>query len=59
MGLETLAIPMLMKLRKGTVQEKQILALEKVEGHMYRDSTGKQYQVTEIDSEQQTLESQG
>jgi len=51
-GLETLAIPMLMKLRKGATQEKQTLVLEKVEGDMYRDTTGRQYRLTEINSEQ-------
>ncbi len=51
-GLETLAIPMLMKLRKGDVQEKQTLVLEKLEGDMYIDATGRQYQLKEIIPEQ-------
>ena len=51
-GIETLAIPMLMKLRKGNGQEKQKLVLEKLEGDIYTDSTGKQYQLKEINSEE-------
>lgn len=51
-GLETLAIPMLMKLRKGNGQERQKLVLEKLEGDIYTDSTGKQYQLKEINSEE-------
>lgn len=47
-GLETLAIPMLMKLRKGNAQGRQKLVLEKLEGDIYRDSAGKQYQLKEI-----------
>ena len=47
LGLETLAIPMLMKLRKGNGQERQKLVLEKVGGDIYRDSDGKKYQVKE------------
>jgi hypothetical protein len=51
-GLETLAIPMLMKLRKGDVPKKQTLILEQVAGDMYKDTTGRQYQLKEIISEQ-------
>jgi hypothetical protein len=51
-GLETLAIPMLMKLRKGNEQEKPTLVLEKLEGDIYRDTTGKQYHLKEIIPEQ-------
>ena len=51
-GLETLAIPMLMKLRKGNGQKRQKLVLEKLEGDIYRDSAGKQYQLKDINSEQ-------
>jgi len=51
-GLETLAIPMLAKLRKGNGQERQKLVLKKLEGDIYRDSAGKQYQLKEFSSEQ-------
>jgi hypothetical protein len=51
-GLETLAIPMLMKLRKSNAQEKLTLVLEKLEDDIYRDTTGKQYQLREIIPEQ-------
>ena len=54
-GLLTLAIPILMKLRKGTGQKKQKLVLEKVEGDVYIDSSGKRYQLKEINSEQEKL----
>ena len=51
-GLETLAIPMLMKLRKGDAPKKQTLILEQVAGDMYKDTTGRQYQLKEIIPEQ-------
>ena len=46
-GLETLVVPVLMKLRIGTGQKKDILVLENVEGDMYRDTGGKMYTVRE------------
>ncbi|MBW8001561.1 MAG: hypothetical protein FVQ80_06015 [Planctomycetes bacterium] len=54
-GLLTLAIPILMKLRKGAGQKKPKLVLEKVEGDVYSDSSGKQYQLKEINCEQEKL----
>ena len=51
-GLETLTIPMLMKLRKGDSQKKQMLVLEKVDGNIYVDPEGKKYQLSEISPEQ-------
>jgi hypothetical protein len=51
-GLETLVIPILMKLRKGNGKKRELLILEHLEGETYRDSTGKIYNVQEINSEQ-------
>ena len=48
-GLETLVIPILMKLSDRDVDddEKEILKLKKVKGDLYKDSSGKLYEVTE------------
>jgi predicted nucleic acid-binding Zn ribbon protein len=51
-GLETLVIPILMKLRGGQGSTKGLLMLENIEGEMYKDSAGKMYSVKEIDKEQ-------
>jgi len=51
LALETLLIPIMMKLSKGNHNTKKQLRLENVEGETYRDSSGKLYQVTEITSE--------
>ena len=51
-ALETLAIPILMKLRKGNGQKGEKIVLEKLERNIYRDSAGKKYQLKEINSEQ-------
>jgi heme/copper-type cytochrome/quinol oxidase subunit 4 len=48
-GLETLVIPILMKLRKGQVPGGEKLVLEQVEGDLYRDTAGKKYRLTQID----------
>ncbi len=48
-GLETLAIPIVMKLQKGMVHKAQKLVMEKLEGDMYRDATGKTYHVQELE----------
>lgn len=45
-GLETLVIPMMMKLRKGAGSRTETLILEKIEGNIYRASDGKEYLVT-------------
>lgn len=49
-GLETLVIPILMKLRKKDMDdnEKKILTLEKIEENIYQDVTGKMYEVREV-----------
>ena len=47
-GLETLVIPILMKLRKGSGSKTDRLVLEKIEGDLYRDPDGKTYRLTEI-----------
>lgn len=46
-GLETLVIPILMKLKKGNGAEKEMLNLEKVDDHIYKDASGKIYEVKE------------
>jgi hypothetical protein len=51
-ALETLAIPLLMKLRKGNIQRRRQLVLEKLEGDIYTDSAGKKYELREINVEQ-------
>jgi|GEM_PF-698109 len=51
-GLETLAIPILIKLRKGDEPYPQKLILEKLEGDLYKDAAGKKYQLKEIKPEQ-------
>jgi hypothetical protein len=48
-GLETLSIPIVMKLQKGTAHKAQKLVLEKLKGDIYQDSTGRKYQLKEID----------
>ncbi len=50
-GLETLVVPILMKLRKGSGEKAKPLILENIDGEMYRDSAGKIYKVTEIPAE--------
>ncbi len=44
-GLETLAIPMLLKLRKGNAPKTHTLTLKPLEGDIYQDVRGKQYHV--------------
>lgn len=46
-GLETLVIPILMKLKKGNSEQKETLELENVDGHIYKDASGKLYDVRE------------
>jgi hypothetical protein len=50
-GLETVVIPILMKLRKIGGRANGKIVLEKIEGDVYRDTTGKKYRLTEIDSQ--------
>jgi hypothetical protein len=50
-GLETLVIPILMKLRKGQAASSEKLILEKIDGDLYTDSAGKKYRLMEIDTE--------
>lgn len=47
-ALETLVIPILMKLRKGDTKKKEQLVLEKIEDDIYMDSTGRKYELREI-----------
>ena len=49
-GLQTLAIPILAKMRKGNGEQRERLVLEKMAGDIYRDATGKNYQLQEINS---------
>lgn len=55
LGLETLVIPILMKLRKGDGYKKNKLILEKIEEGIFRDHTGKTYRLTEIDPAKESL----
>jgi hypothetical protein len=50
-GLETLVIPILMKLRRKNGRKSEKVVLERIEGDVYRDSAGKRYRLTEIDTE--------
>ena len=47
-GLETLAIPIMMKLRHGNGTRPQKLVLERLEGDTYKDAAGKKYRLEEI-----------
>jgi hypothetical protein len=47
-GLETLVVPILMKLRKGDGPERQALHLESVGGDLYKDASGTVYRVQEV-----------
>ncbi len=49
-GLETLVIPILMKLRKGDGRRKDRMVLERVDVDVYRDAAGKRYRLTEIET---------
>jgi hypothetical protein len=50
-ALETLVIPILMKLRKTTSQRKEKLVLEKIDDDIYRDSSGNKYKLKLLDSD--------
>lgn len=50
-GLETLVIPILMKLPKGQVSHKDMLILEKIEGDLYKDAAGKKYHLIPTEAE--------
>lgn len=50
-GLETLVIPILMKLRKRGKQVLDKLILERIDGELFTDSAGKIYKVTKADPE--------
>ena len=50
-GLETLAVPILLKLRTRPGAESETLVLERVRGDIYRDAAGRTYQLREIDTE--------
>jgi hypothetical protein len=45
-GLETVSLPILIKLGKG--QKKEVLVLEKVEGEIFVDPSGVKYQIREL-----------
>jgi len=49
-GLETIVIPILMKLRKGDERKIDRIILEKIEGDVYRDPAGKKYRLMEMDA---------
>jgi hypothetical protein len=48
-ALETLAIPILTRLRKGDVRSLETLVLERLEDDVYRDRGGQTYRVTPVD----------
>lgn len=50
-GLLTLLVPLLMKLRKGEGEVGARLVLTEVGGGLYEDSTGQRYQVSDALSE--------
>ena len=50
-GLETLAVPILMKLRKKNGEKREPLVLERIQDDLYRDRTGKKYQLKELETE--------
>lgn len=52
LGLETLVIPILLKLRKKESVQEERLVLQNLENDIYEDSVGKQYQVTELPGDQ-------
>jgi hypothetical protein len=47
-GLETLVIPILMKLRKGDERKNDRIILERIDGDVYRDTNGRKYRLTEM-----------
>jgi hypothetical protein len=53
-GLVTLVIPILMKLRKGDERINDKIVLERVDGDVYRDAAGRKYRLTEMDVEPAT-----
>lgn len=50
--LETIVIFILMKLQRKNSKKTELLILEKVEGEVYKDSTGIEYKVIKINTEQ-------
>jgi hypothetical protein len=55
-GLETLAIPILMKLRTGNREKVERVVLERVRGDIYKDSTGRKFQLLEIKTEHNAVQ---
>jgi len=49
-GLATLVVPIMMKLRKGDERKREKIVLEKVEGNIFRDAAGKRFQLKELDT---------
>ena len=47
-GLQTLAIPILSKMRRDNGGQPEQLVLERVSGNIFRDATGKKYRLQEI-----------
>ena len=50
-GLETVVIPILMKLRKVGGRANGRIVLERIDGDVYRDTAGRKFRLTEIDSQ--------
>ena len=53
-GLETLCVPIVLKLQKGMGSKSQKLTLVRVEGDLYSDASGKTYQLKEITADQES-----
>jgi hypothetical protein len=50
-ALETLVIPILVKLRKGQRNTTAKLVLEKIEGDLYKDTAGQKYHLKPLDTD--------
>jgi hypothetical protein len=49
-GLETMVIPILMKLRKVDGRESGKIVLERIDGDVYRDTAGRKFRLIELDA---------
>jgi hypothetical protein len=50
-GLETLVVPILMKLRKENSATGEALALTRVDGDVYRNRSGREFRVTPLEND--------
>lgn len=49
-ALLTLVVPIMMKMRRGDGQKRERIVLERVDGDIFRDVSGKRFQLKEIDT---------